>query len=243
MPRRLLLLNVVLLAVAAAFAVTILREITEPLPRPMAVRTRPAPPAAAAPATDPATARPAPAAYGVIAARNLFSPTRTESPPTGTAAAKGAPVLPKPNLFGVVIRDGASIAYLEDPTTKRVAGYRLGDAVAGGTVKSIDSDHVVLTRPDGPVDVRLHDPSKPRIPAVPVQPANFGAPGAPGVAPPSAPPFVPPPVSGFVPPLPPTAVQQPGIQQAPPVTLQPRRPLPGNLIRRVPPGSPNDASP
>ncbi len=242
MPRRLLLLNIVLVAVAAAFAVTILREMTEPMPRPTPVRTRPAMPPPAAPAPDPTATKAQPAAYGIVATRNLFSPTRTEAPPTATAAGRAAPPPPKPNLYGVVIREGASIAYLEDPTTKRVAGYRLGDAIAGGTVKSIDADHVVLSRPDGPIDVRLHDPSKPRVATTPV-PAAFGAPGAlPGL------PTVPfnrgfAPTPGFVPPQPPTAVQQPGIPQVPPSMLQPRRPLPGNLIRRIPPASPNDASP
>jgi hypothetical protein len=76
--------------------------------------------------------------------------------------------LPKPNLYGVVLRDENSIAYLEDPTTRRVAGYRVGDSVAGGTVQRISADRVVLARPDGPLDVRLHDPSKPK-PAAPAE--------------------------------------------------------------------------
>jgi hypothetical protein len=65
-----------------------------------------------------------------------------------------------------VLRDGGSIAYLEDPTTKRVARYRVGDIVGGGTVRSIAPDHVVLARGDATVEVRLNDPSKPRVAAV-----------------------------------------------------------------------------
>jgi hypothetical protein len=116
-----------------------------------------------------------------------------------TQSAAGPPV-PKPNLYGIILRDGAPVAYLEDPTTKRVAGYRLGDAVAGGTVKLIGTDHVVLNRPEGDVNVRLRDPAKPRpvappqpqpgavapgtpgAPSIAVPPGVPGAPGAPGVA-------------------------------------------------------------
>jgi hypothetical protein len=90
-----------------------------------------------------------------VAARNLFSPTRTESPPAPTVAASPAV---KPNLFGVVLREGAPIAYLEDPNTKRVAGYRVGDSVAGGTVQTINSEGILINRPDGNMDVRLRDP-------------------------------------------------------------------------------------
>jgi hypothetical protein len=128
--------------------------------------------------------------------------------------------LPKPNLFGVVVREGASIAYLEDPVTKRVAGYRQGDSIAGGTVQTISGDRVVLARPEGNVDVRLHDPSKPRPPApAPTSP--------PGTTPPRTMPGVPP---GATPPA-------PGV----PTTAEPpapgRRPLPPNLLRRLPPSA------
>src|SRR5712692_6917773 len=119
-------------------------------------------------------------AYGAIASRNLFSPDRTEALAAGSAASALA-ALPKPSLHGVILRDGAPVAYLEDPITKRVAGYRVGDAVAGGTLQSISADRVVLTRPEGEFDVRLHDPSRPR-PAAPQVPGQADA--APGARPP-----------------------------------------------------------
>jgi hypothetical protein len=89
--------------------------------------------------------------------------------------------LPKPSLFGVVLQDGVPIAYLEDPVTKRVARYRVGDTVAGGTVKTIESDTVQLSRPDGQITVRLHDPSRPRaaVPPTPGAPQGTPAAGAP----------------------------------------------------------------
>ncbi len=149
-------------------------------------------------------------AYSNIAMRNLFSPTRSEAPPSPVAPTAS---LPKPNLYGVVVREGASIAYLEDPVTKRVAGYREGDAIAGGTVQTISSDRVVLVRPEGNVDVRLHDPSRPRPAAPPTAGTPPGAPPRAPVAPPGAP--------GA--PAPPTAAPGGG-----------RRALPPSLLRRLP---------
>jgi hypothetical protein len=192
-PKRLTLLTIVLVGVALAFAGLIAREVMS-VPRVSAARPQPA---ASIPAQPAATAPPAapapplgPAAYTVVATRNLFSPTRSEAPVTPPAPVAAAPVLPKPNLYGVVLQDGAPIAYLEDPVTKRVARYRVGDSVAGGTVKAIESDTVTLTRPEGPVAVRLHDPSRPR-PAAPTgptvqTPTPAPTPGTPAAVPPQA---------------------------------------------------------
>jgi hypothetical protein len=220
MSKRLVTANIALLAVSALFATYIVQQATTPARRPPPARPRPAaPPTAPAPPAPEAAARPTPGSYTVIASRNLFSPTRTEAPPAATSAAP-AVQLPKPNLYGVIVRDQASIAYLEDPTTKRVAGYRLGDSIAGGTVQAISSDRVVLARPDGNVDIRLHDPSRPK-PAAPV-PTTPGAPL---------------PTSPVRPTLP---FQPPGIGTQPQPQVQQddsriRRTLPPSLLRRLPP--------
>ena len=151
----------------------------------------------------------------------------------------------KPNLHGVVLRDGAPIAYLEDPLTKRIAGYRIGDPIAGGTVQTISADAVVIARPEGTVDVRLRDPSKPRPPApaaagqplVPGQPSGAGQPPAPsplptpGVLPPTPRAFVPQPILPPGQPMPPP-VQQPAPGLPTPVPFS--RPSP-SLGRRLPP--------
>src|SRR5436190_885794 len=50
-------------------------------------------------------------------------------------------------------------------------------AIAGGTVQTISADAVVISRPDGMVDVRLRDPSKPR--PTPLPTGQAGAPGQP----------------------------------------------------------------
>jgi hypothetical protein len=237
MPRKLLIINALLLFIAAGSVTFIARQLMAPMPMPQASRARPNP--SASPRAD-EPARNQAAAYAAVASRNLFSPTRTESPPTPTAAASPAV---KPNLYGIILRDGAPMAYLEDPTTKRVAGYRVGDAVGGGTVQTISADSVVISRPDGNMDVRLRDPGRPRPasppPAAAAQPV--AAPAAlPGVIPPGGAAGVPAPP----PAAPPAAVAppQPGqaAQPAAPPAVPGRR-LPPNLLRRLPQGSQTDA--
>ena len=177
-------LNALLAIASVLFAVQIGRGVVAPHAR---SDTRPR--QAGSPAAKGTTTRPpvgiAPeprqplSSYASIPAKNLFSPARTES----AGAAGAAPAGPRPFLHGTVMRDYLSIAYLEDPASKRVAGYRIGDAIAGGTVQAITPDHIVLKRPDGAVDVRLRDPLKPRpAPAEPAAPKAPGAPPAPAAA-------------------------------------------------------------
>jgi hypothetical protein len=221
MSKRLPLVIVLLVGVSLVFAALIAKELTSvprvarPRPQPAAsVSSSPtaAPPAAPAPA--------APANYAVVASRNLFSPTRTEAPvaPVAPTPPPPAPILPKPNLFGVVLQEGTPIAYLEDPLTKRVARYRVGDTVAGGTVQAIGPDTVMLARPEGPVTVRLHDPTRPK-PAIPAAPGPTPTPGMPTVAPPQG------------------GATQGGI------TTPFRRPVPPGVLGRVPPQPANAPSP
>ena len=226
MPRRLIVLNAALIVIALIAAGYVVRELRAPAPAPRGAR-RAAPAAAAATGVAPAGAETTPGAYNVVAARNLFSPTRSEAPISPIA---GGPPTAKPNLYGISLSDGNSVAYLEDPITKRVAGYRLGDIVAGGTLKQISADSVVLNRPDGDLNVRLRDPAKPRVaaggPPGPPGVSLPALPGVPSVAPPGVhtmPPmtFPPPPASGLAPPT-----------SGPPVL--PRRPLPPSLSRRLP---------
>lgn len=240
-------LNVVLAALSAVLIAYIVRQLVTPTPLPVGGRR------AAATTVVPAaveTPRAPAGAYTVVAARNLFNPSRSESA-SGTTTASATPLV-RPNLFGIVVRDGGSIAYLEDPVTKRVVGYRVGDKVIGGTVQTIKSDSVVIERPEGPLDVRLRDPGKPRTVATPgptgvpqfgAQPGTFqppqpGAAALPGVIPPAASPQ---PLPQQVPQQVPQPTQ-PGVAApgTPPMIVPPagaRRPLPPNLLRRMPPGT------
>jgi hypothetical protein len=239
MSRGLIVLNAAFALIALTAIGYVVRELRAPAPAPDVAR-RPVPAAAPAVPAARAAAETPPGAYGVVAARNLFSPTRTEAPPSPVAA---GPTTVKPSLYGILVSDTFLVAYLEDPITKRVAGYRIGDSVAGGKLTQIAADFVVLNRPDGDVNVRLREPFKPRsapaavpgrggipMPAVPgappraVVPSIPGLPGIPGV----------PGVPGRQPiPPPPT----PGLSPPPPVGLPvlPRRPLPPSLSRRLPP--------
>ena len=119
------------------------------------------------------------AQYAIIAIRNLFSASRAEQGEAEATAATG----PKPYLRGVVLDGDQSRAYLEDPTTQRVSGYRVGDAVGGGTLVRILEDRVVIRRPEGLVEVILKDPAKPQpAPTAPGAPVPWapGPPAAPG---------------------------------------------------------------
>jgi hypothetical protein len=165
--RSLLALNVLAGLVALLFALGIARELLTPLRVPSVPPARPVPSAAAPPlALASSVAGPG---YGVIATKNLFSPTRNEG-------ATGAPVAagPKPLLHGVVMDGSRSRAYLEDPVAKHTFGYTVGDTVAGGRVQSIAVDRVIIARPDGPLEVLLQDPAKPR----PAAGAPAAVPGA-----------------------------------------------------------------
>jgi hypothetical protein len=181
MPRRLLAINVVLAAVSVLCVALIVKQLATARPT-AATRGRPPAGSSAKPASA-GDSRLPPQAYSVIAARNLFSPTRSETAGPGIAGVAQGPIV-KPNLHGVVLREGSPIAYLEDPLTKRIAGYRIGDPIAGGTVQTISADAVVISRPDGMVDVRLRDPSKPRpAPPQPGQPTVPGQQPLPGQQP------------------------------------------------------------
>jgi hypothetical protein len=169
------MLNIALALVGCLLAAALTRELVaaHPLPSPpvpratRTVATAPPPSAGAPPST---------AGYGVIATKNLFSASRSE-----TAAGPVATAGPKPVLHGVVLDGPKSRAYLEDPLVKRTFGYAVGDTLGGGRVESIAADRVVIGRGDGSVEVLLRDPSKPR----PTPPAPGPAGGAPAGAAPS----------------------------------------------------------
>ena len=233
MAPRLILVNAVLLAVAGVFAFELYGELSGARPLPTPPSPRVAQPAAGETGAATRTAAPRPdqrPLYSVIATKNLFSPSRTEV--VASAGAPAGPSVAKPLLHGVVLNDGKSRAYLEDPASKKVFGYAVGDQVAGGRLETIRDDRVVIVRPQGPIEVMLRDPAKPRAaPAPPapgpqmLRPTPF--PGVPGAAPV---------------PVPSATAPRPEIQQTPPRTLQS---LPPDFLRRrvpVPPGSAAGAS-
>jgi hypothetical protein len=238
MPPRLLALNALFAALALVAVVYIVRELRAPAPTAAGSGRANAP--AAGPNVRPPAPPSAPGAYDVVVGRNLFSPSRSEAPTTAVAAGPAA-VAARPALLGVVLRDGAPLAYLEDPTTKRVSGYRLGDSIGGGSVQAIGADHVVIARPEGTVDVQLRDPSRPRAAAPAAAPGQPDTPAGQAVTPPAggpptgAPPGVIPPAVQNPNPMPPA----PNVQPLPPGAQLPggRRGLSPNLLRRFPQGA------
>jgi hypothetical protein len=222
-PRRLLLLNILLGVVGAVLAAALIREVSAARPLPPAPALRASQPSPSPPAP---AARPAPiTAYGVIATKNLFSPTRSEVTVAVPPAAG-----PKPVLHGVKIDGEKSRAYLEDPVAKRVFGYAVGDPIGGGHLQAISPDRVAISRPEGTVEVLLQDPSKPKPPPAP----TAGSPGAtpvPVTAPaPGTPPSTPGAPAALVPPAPGPAggqrVESAPSQPLPPVPATPKRRLP-----------------
>lgn len=187
MPRWLLALNLLLAGLAALFVVLLVRDLGAARHLPPAPAPRRAQPAAATAAETTTPGAPENlSGYNVIVAKYLFNASRSEG--AATAATPAVPLPPKPLLLGVVVDGPQSRAYLEDPTTKRVFGYQLGDTIAGGRLEQIAEDRVVISRPDGRMDVLLRDPSRPKTaPTPPAAPAQAGAPpqqaaGAPGPA-------------------------------------------------------------
>jgi hypothetical protein len=154
-PRRWLTMNVLLAALSIGFAGQLMREMTVPRGSPAPVR-----PSTALRHTDETASTPAVGhspAYSVIASRNLFSPTRTDTQSADAAVTIGSPSL---NLVGVALAGDRSLAFLQDPGTKHVHSYGVGDAVAGGIIRTIEATRIVLERSHQQLDVPLHDPSR-----------------------------------------------------------------------------------
>jgi hypothetical protein len=82
---------------------------------------------------------------------------------------------PRFTVSGVIIRDGASMAWVGEPThTKnKLVRVREGDQIGPYRVTSIQEDRVELTGPAGPVVVRL-SASAPDMPAQPTTASTGG---------------------------------------------------------------------
>jgi len=154
--RSLLVLTVAVGAVGCVFAAALVREAFTTRPLPPVPPPRPIAAVTGDSAAGTTSSRPS-GAHLVVATRNLFSPDRSEAARVSRAVAG-----PKPFLHGVLIGGGKRVAYLEDPAAKRVFGYRVGDELAGGRLETIDADRVMISRPDGALEVLLRDPAKPR---------------------------------------------------------------------------------
>jgi hypothetical protein len=229
MSRSLVILNVLFVTFVIGAGLYIARELRAPQRRSPVGHRAPTTPAAP---SRPGAGTPTSENYTIVATRTLFNPGRSDRAVSPVAAGPVAPPPVKPSLHGIILRDDAPVAYLEDPATKRVAGYRLGDTIVGGSVKTIAADHVVIARPDGNIDIRLHDPAKPRPTPPPAGAGGVGAqgrPGGPGV-----------PGGGIgTPPLPAAPPAGEGPPSTPPASsLTPTPPSSAPTRRAVPPDLP-----
>jgi hypothetical protein len=139
------------------------------------------PPAEEEKASEAVAAGPSLSDYMVIAEQNLFHPDRKIPPEK-----KEAQQLPKPELilYGTLVTDGMSVAYVEDkknPKTtpgrgKRQTVMKKGEAVGGFVLKEIEADRIVLARGDETMVVHLNQGDKPRISDVPAAAPAGGRP-------------------------------------------------------------------
>ena len=113
--------------------------------------------------------------YTVISAKNLFHPERKIPPEKHPEKA-----IPKPDvyLYGTLITDGASYAFIEDKKApystpgrgKRQTTLKKGDRLSGYTLGEIEANRIVLVKGEERVVVMLDDREKKRsseTPAVP----------------------------------------------------------------------------
>ncbi len=168
--RPLAVLNLCLVGVSTVLLVSVVRTLVTFDRLPPATVSRPGH-VVAAPTYGRGPSPRASATNDLITARNLFDPSRSELT-RASRVAQDAPPPAKPVLYGVVLSDepGLGLAYLEDPATKRVSAYRVGDELAGARVERIERDRVQIRRAEGLVEVFLSGPIKPR--AVEITPAS-----------------------------------------------------------------------
>ncbi|MFN3480095.1 MAG: hypothetical protein ACK415_06875 [Thermodesulfovibrionales bacterium] len=126
-----------------------------------------------------------PADYMIIAEQNPFHPERKIP-----VEKKAEQPLPKPEfvLYGTLITDDLSIAYMEDKKApvstpgrgNRQTPLRVGQSLSGFTLKEIETEKVVMVRGEETMTVYLNDPNVPkqRTTAIAV-PAKQGATPAP----------------------------------------------------------------
>ncbi|OLD32264.1 MAG: hypothetical protein AUI49_03650 [Candidatus Rokubacteria bacterium 13_1_40CM_2_68_13] len=173
-------LNVFMAGLSLVFAVRIADAVFRRGPvLPIRVASSANTPPSASPAL--ADSRRSPASHDLIPARNLFHPDRAQ--PKRSDALGALPVAPALLLYGVVWSEENPLAYVEDPTSKKIFGYKTGDAMAGGYIERIEMDRIIIHRQDGPLEVMLRAPNKPRPVAAATAPTEAATPSAPQPAP------------------------------------------------------------
>lgn len=113
---------------------------------------------------------PSPMEYTIIAEKNILHPERkipVDKPE--------APPLPKPEfvLYGTLIADDISLAYIEDQKAsaaaqgkgKKPKPLKKGETLTGFTLKEIEADKVVMVRGEERIEVRVSGHTRQERPA------------------------------------------------------------------------------
>jgi len=117
--------------------------------------------------------------YTMVAEENLFHPERKIP-----LEKKEEKPLPKPDivLYGTLITDDISLAYIEDLKApfstpgrgKRQTALRKGDTISGFTLKDVEADKILMVRGEEKMLVYLIDPSHPKTREI-LSPSTQGA--------------------------------------------------------------------
>lgn len=155
-------LNILLMAVITLCALYIL----SPLLYPQVAFTLPSPkkPLAIKEEKSVESPPPSPMEYTIIAEKNILHPERkipVDKPE--------APPLPKPEfvLYGTLVSDDISLAYLEDQKASTAQGkgkkqkaIKKGEVLSGFTLKEIETDRVVMVRGEEKIEVKVFGHTK-----------------------------------------------------------------------------------
>jgi hypothetical protein len=105
--------------------------------------------------------------YTAVVDENLFHPERRIPPEK-----KEEQPLPKPDfvLYGTMVSDSLSIAYLEDLKAprntpgrgKRQVALKKGDSMSGFILREIETDKITMVRGEEKLIVAMNDPQKPK---------------------------------------------------------------------------------
>jgi hypothetical protein len=125
---------------------------------------------------------PSPSDYILISEQNLFHPERRIPPEKKEEAP-----LPKPDfvLYGTLIADTTSLAYIEDLKAprnsagrgRRQVALKKGDTLSGFTVKEIDTDKIVMVRGEEKMIVPVNDTQRSKTPPAAPTAAAAATPG------------------------------------------------------------------
>lgn len=105
--------------------------------------------------------------YSIVGELNIFHPDRKPPPPEEEEPeqVQPPPAVVEFTLYGTLVSEDVTLAFVEEKSTaRRTAGRRksisilkVGDTIAGYTLKRIEADKIVLVRGEEEVTVQLYN--------------------------------------------------------------------------------------